>query len=40
MEFDMVNKMKVQELKYFLRVRGLKVSERKCEFSGKSVCSE
>ena len=31
MEFDMINEMKVDELKKYLRLRGLKISGRKVE---------
>ena len=31
MEFDMINEMKVDELKKYLRLRGLEISGRKVE---------
>ena len=41
MEFDKINGMKVQELKFFLRLRGLKVSGRKCKLvAGVFAASE
>ena len=39
MDYDMINKMKVAELKDFLRLRALKVTGKKCELVARAFAA-